>query len=445
MQTVCALSTPRGIGGIAVIRVSGDTAREICNTVLSADLTAATPNRACFARVVENGETVDEVMYTYFAAPRSFTGEDTVEISCHGGMYTVERILSLLLAHGAAPAGPGEFTKRAFLNGKLDLNQAEAVIDLIHSQSRLQARAALGQLDGHLSRKSEAIRQILMQIATEIMAYVDYPEETIGEIDEGSIAERLRRCEADLERLHRSFAVGQVIKEGIPTVILGRPNVGKSTLMNALLGRDKSIVTDIAGTTRDLVEDSAVLGDVVLHLIDTAGIRQTDDTVERIGVERAKSAISSAKLVLLVTDGSMPLTKEDTDILALCEGIPTVILRNKSDIAVDAAPIEAPYVLSLSAKNETGLDELAALIRSLFLGEEFDESETVLTNLRQQHAVLSALESVRSCTAALDAGISPDLIGLDVEAAAQSLGELVGVSVHEQMIDDIFSRFCVGK
>ncbi len=450
MSTVCALSTPRGVGGIAVIRVSGEEALPICGKLLrlpqNKRIEELPANSAVFARLMEGKRVLDEVMVTCFHAPRSFTGEDTVEISCHGGIYISSRILQLLLQAGCRPAAAGEFTKRAFLNGKLDLTQAEAVIDLIHARSALQASSALGQLDGRLKEKVEGLRHRLMEIGTEIMAYVDYPEETIGEIDEDSILQRLREIRGALAKLLASFETGQIIREGIPTAIIGRPNVGKSTLMNALLGKDKSIVTDIAGTTRDTVEESAVVGDMVLHLIDTAGIRETEDQVEAIGVRRARAAAENAALILAVVDGSAPLEAQDYAIFELCKDKPAILIINKSDCG--SLPMQAlpfTHILTLSAKEERGLEQLHQTVRELFLSEEVDTEDGMLTNLRQRDGVTLALSAVTRCVEAMEAGLTADLVGLDVGEAAEALGALTGTAVQEQMIEDIFSRFCVGK
>lgn len=450
MSTICALSTPRGVGGVALIRVSGEDAIDICARLVhpggGKNLRELPANYASFARFMDGDKTLDEVMVTCFHAPRSFTGENTVEISCHGGIYISERILYLLLQQGCRAARAGEFTKRAFLNGKLDLTQAEAVIDLIHARSALQAGSALGQLDGRLKHKVEDLRARLMEIGTEIMAYVDYPEETIGEIDERSILHRLKGIDADLARLLASFETGQLIRDGIPTAIIGRPNVGKSTLMNALLGRDKSIVTDIPGTTRDTVEESAVVGDMVLHLIDTAGIRQTEDQVEAIGVERARAAAENAALILAVADGAAPLTAEDREIFDLCKNKPAILILNKADLATaEHTDLPFEHIISISAKQEQGLEKLHQRVRSLFLSEQIDPEEGILTNLRQKEAVLAALCATKRCVEAMDMGLTADLVGLDVSAAAEALGELTGTAVREQMIEDIFKRFCVGK
>lgn len=448
MSTICALSTPRGVGGIALIRVSGSDAVSICEKLISlkkSTLSQLPPNRCAFASVREGEKVLDEVMVTRFAAPKSFTGEDTVEISCHGSIYITEKLLDLLLRAGCQPAAAGEFTKRAFLNGKMDLTQAEAVIDLIHSRSPLQAQNALGQLDGRLRRKVSALRKGLCDIGTEIMAYVDYPEETIGEIDEDSIVTRLRDSKEQLEKLLATFERGHLIREGIPTAIIGKPNVGKSTLMNAILGRDKSIVTDIAGTTRDTVEESALVGDMVLHLMDTAGIRQTEDKVEAIGVERARAAAEDAALILAVIDGSGALDEQDRQILALAKGKPAILVINKSDLPqkVNLAFDDFEFVISLCAKTETGLEQLHAAVRSLFAAETV-EGES-LNNLRQKTAVSEALSGVNAALDAFEAAVGADMAGLDVAAAAESLAQLTGESVKEQMIEDIFSRFCVGK
>lgn len=450
MSVICALSSPRGVGGVALIRVSGEEAMTLCEKLIrlpqGKSLSHLPANYACFARFMEGEKVLDEVMVTCFHAPRSFTGENTVEITCHGSIYICQRILYLLIRQGCRPAAAGEFTKRAFLNGKLDLTQAEAVIDLIHARSPLQAGSALGQLDGRLKNKVESLRLRLMEIGTEIMAYVDYPEETIGEIDEGSILQRLQQIKGELERLLASFETGQLIREGIPTAIVGRPNVGKSTLMNALLGRDKSIVTDIAGTTRDTVEESAVVGDMVLHLMDTAGIRDTDDQVEAIGVQRARAAAESAGLILAVVDGSAELTAEDRAIFELCQDKPAILILNKADLG-KKAKIQLPFqhILSLSAKEEQGLEQLHQAVRDLFLEDQVDPEGGILTNLRQRESVSLAMEAATRCVDAMEMGLTADLVGLDVSAAAQALGELTGTSVKEQMIEDIFKRFCVGK
>ncbi len=448
MSTICALSTPRGVGGIAVIRVSGSAAFGICEKLIrlkKGTLSQLTPNRSTFASILDGERVLDEVMVTRFVAPHSFTGEDTVEISCHGSIYITERLLELLIKAGCEPAAAGEFTKRAFLNGKMDLTQAEAVIDLIHSRSPLQARNALGQLDGALRRKVGALRQMLCDIGTEIMAYVDYPEETIGEIDEDSIVLRLRESQHQLKKLLATFDRGHLIREGIPTAIIGKPNVGKSTLMNALLGRDKSIVTDIAGTTRDTVEESALVGDMVLHLMDTAGIRQTEDRVEAIGVERAHAAAEDAALILAVVDGSTGLDEQDKQILTMAKEKPAILIVNKSDLATNANTTfdGFDFVITLSAKEETGLEELHNAVRSLFASEAV-EGES-LNNLRQKTAVAQALAGVESALSAFETGLGADMAGLDVSAAAEQLAQLTGESVKEQMIEDIFSRFCVGK
>jgi len=448
VSTICALSTPRGVGGIAVVRVSGEKAISVCARLVrpvKGSLEQVSARSAVFARVYDGEQVLDEVMVTCFHAPASFTGENTVEISCHGSIYIAERLLELLIGEGCVPAAAGEFTKRAFLNGKLDLTQAEAVIDLIHSRSPLQARAALGQLDGRLGRRVGALRAALMEIGTEIMAYVDYPEETIGEIDEDSIVKRLYEIRESLQKLLASFERGHLIREGIPTAIIGKPNVGKSTLMNALLGRDKSIVTDIAGTTRDTVEESALVGDMVLHLMDTAGIHQTADVVEAIGVERARAAAEQAALIFAVIDGAAELDAQDREILSIAAQGPAILIINKSDLPlrVDPKTLDFKYIIPMSAKDEQGLEALHKAVRSLFSAETV-EGES-LNNLRQKTAVAEAFGAVQNALSAFESGLGADLAGLDITLAAEKLGELTGESVKERMIEDIFSRFCVGK
>lgn len=445
MSTICALATPRGVGGIAIVRISGENAINIASSLVRPAPDKLPSNHAAYAKVYDGQAVLDEVMVTVFRTPRSFTGEDTVEISCHGGIFITERLIELLLQNGCEMAAAGEFTKRAFLNGKLDLTQAEAVIDLINARSPLQARSALGQLDGKLKRKVSGLRTTLMDISTEIMAYVDYPEETIGEIDESSMIERLKDTQSKLSKLLSSFESGHLIREGIPTAIIGKPNVGKSTLMNAILGKDKSIVTDIAGTTRDTVEESALVGGMVLHLMDTAGIRDTADTVEAIGVERARAAAEDAALILALIDGSREIDEQDKEILSLARGKRSILIINKSDLPRQADIDTADFdrVVCLSAKRENGLEQLHSTIKDMFAGEHI-EGES-LTNLRHKQVVAQALEAVESALGAFETGMGADMAGLDTAAAAEALATLTGESVKEQMITDIFSRFCVGK
>ncbi len=443
MQTICAISTPPGVGGLGVIRVSGQDAVSICEKIVRVrgglqDLAAG---GAAFASVWDGAEKVDEIVVTVFRAPRSFTGEDTVELSCHGGRYVLRRVMELLLANGCALAGAGEFTKRAFLNGKMDLTQAEAVIDLIHADSRLQAKSALGQMDGGLRRRVEAVQDALSGVTTEIMAYVDYPEETIGEIDERDILKKLTAAGEELSALCDTFRTGEIIGRGVRCAIVGRPNVGKSTLMNALCHAERSIVTEIPGTTRDLIEQSAVIRDIVLRLTDTAGIRETEDAVEKIGVERAEQAARAAELILLVLDGTKPLTAEDHALLRAYRDR-AIVLLNKCDKAILA---DAPGALAVSAKTGEGLEALYDAIEKKVFDGLPEREDIIVTNLRQQEAIRRARDLTADSVAAIGAGHTPDLVGLDVEAAAAALGEVTGREIREKVIDDIFGRFCVGK
>ena len=454
MSTIAAISTGNTVSAIGVLRVSGPEALTAADAVFRpADGLRLSdhPRRTMVygALLDREGRTIDQALAVTFAAGHSYTGEDSAEFHCHGSPVVLDQGLRALFAAGAVQAGRGEFTKRAFLNGKLDLTQAEAVIDLIESETADAARNAVEQLGGSLRRRMEGIYDGLLEISSRFYAVVDYPDEDIPDLDREEIRRTLGEAEAALRALLATADRGQVLKSGVPTAIVGRPNVGKSSLLNALVGYDRAIVTDVAGTTRDTVEEKAVVGGVLLRLIDTAGIRETADQVERIGVARSRAAVEQASLLLVLVDGSCPLGAEDREILALARdsGKPWILVLTKKDLAGEAAPVpaeEADAVVSLSARTGEGLEALEQAVAARFPAGETPAGQ-VLTNARQAEAMGRAAAAIAGARSALDLGFTPDAILTDVESAMNALGELTGRTAREDMVSRIFQRFCVGK
>ena len=452
--TICALATPPGEGGIATVRVSGPDAYAIVSKIFAPvrqgkSVADAKGYTAMLGHYLLHGVEMDECVALFFRAPHSYTGEDVIELSVHGGTAMADGLQEALITAGCVPAGPGEFTRRAFLNGRMDLLQAEAVADLIDAETAQAAHNAVGQLEGVLSRTVAEIYDGLMAIVSRFYAVVDYPDEDIGDLQREDMLDTLRRAENRLEELLATFSRGKLLKLGVPTVILGRPNVGKSSLLNALLGYDRAIVTDVAGTTRDTVEEKVRVGHVLLRLCDTAGIHQTEDAVEKIGVERARAAARQASLALLVLDGSRPLTEADREAMDLARQAPNLLVAvNKSDLprAVDIGRLadEFDNVVSLSARSGEGVSVLCDAIGAMYPAGEGRPGE-LLTNARQADAVSRALASVRSARSALRIGMTPDVVLTDAEAALEALGELNGKHIRDDLIQTIFSRFCVGK
>lgn len=454
MSTIAAISTGNTVSAIGVLRVSGPEALAAADAVFRpADGRRLSdhPRRTMVygALLDREGRTIDQALAVTFAAGHSYTGEDSAEFHCHGSPVVLDQGLRALFAAGAVQAGRGEFTKRAFLNGKLDLTQAEAVIDLIESETADAARNAVEQLGGSLRRRMEGIYDGLLEISSRFYAVVDYPDEDIPDLDREEIRRTLGEAEAALRALLATADRGQVLKSGVPTAIVGRPNVGKSSLLNALVGYDRAIVTDVAGTTRDTVEEKAVVGGVLLRLIDTAGIRETADQVERIGVARSRAAVEQASLLLVLVDGSCPLGAEDREILALARdsGKPWILVLTKKDLAGEAAPVpaeKAEAVVSLSARTGEGLEALEQAVAARFPAGETPAGQ-VLTNARQAEAMGRAAAAIAGARSALDLGFTPDAILTDVESAMNALGELTGRTAREDMVSRIFQRFCVGK
>jgi tRNA modification GTPase len=455
-DTIAAISTPMGEGGIAVIRVSGPESIACVERIFSSKhkLSEVPSHTVHYGYIVhpDTKERVEEVLVTVMRAPRSFTREDVVEVSCHGGIVSVKNVLELLLEQGARLAEPGEFTKRAFLNGRIDLAQAEAVIDLIRAKSDRAFRIALKQAEGKLSQEVREIRHELIELMAHIEVNIDYPEHDVEEMTAAFIQEKCEKAIAKIDRLLGSAEQGKILREGIVTAIVGRPNVGKSSLLNALAQENKAIVTDIPGTTRDVIEEYVNLNGIPLKLLDTAGLRETSDVVERIGVEKSRSALSEADLILLVINQNEPLLEEEKQLLEQLKDKNCIVLLNKIDLPrnVELSYIEALYpperIVMISAKEGEGLDRVGKAIGDLFLGGKLESHDmTYVSNIRHIHLLKRAKQSLIDAKEAAEQRVPIDLIQIDVRTSWESLGELIGDAVGESLIDQIFSQFCLGK
>lgn len=453
MSTIAAISTAQGQGGIGVIRVSGEDAFTIVDKIFKSvsgkkimDIKGYT---ALFGHIYNNEEVLDEAVVLKYVAPKSFTGENVVEISCHGGMYITKEVLNAVIMAGASLAEPGEFTKRAYLNGKMDLTEAESVMDIISAKSKSAARAALFVKDGALFKKSQQVKQLLLDKAAHLSAWADYPEEDIPEVSEDSIMEAIEESISILEKLLSTYDMGQVVKEGIDTVIAGRPNAGKSTLMNLLVGREKSIVTNIAGTTRDVVEDTVLVGNVMLKLSDTAGIRDTDNVIEKIGVQKTFDKINGAGLVIALFDNNEVLNSEDIDLINKIKDMPCIAVINKIDLEdrVDKKYItdNIENVVYISAKQQDNIDELKNMIEKIAGTEGFDPSAGIIANERQRNAIRNAVNSLYEAKESLAMGMTMDAITVSLQETIDYLLELTGEKAGEEIVDSVFHNFCVGK
>ena len=452
-KTIAAISTGQSPGGIGIVRISGESAREVADRVFRAksgrSLLRAKGYTAHYGHVYDGETELDEAIALVFASPASFTGEDVVELSCHGGMVVLKNVLRSVLAAGAQAAGPGEFTRRAFLNGKLGLTEAESVMQLISASGNQAARIALAGHDGALEKRIDKIRHRLITAAAHLSAWADYPEDDIPQLDPAVLQADLTEARDELSGMIDQFDAGRAIREGVDTVIAGRPNVGKSTLMNLLSGCERSIVTQFAGTTRDVVEETVLLGDVTLRLADTAGIRSTEDPVEKIGVDKARRRVRSAQLVLAVFDSSEPLSEEDFTLMEEAKEVPSVAIVNKSDLesAIDLEQIENAFshVVLLSAKEGDGLHKLEQAVAQVLHTGSIDPSEGILFTERQRDVSQRALNGVEEALTALQSGMTLDAVTVSLEGAISDLLELTGERATEAVVDEVFAKFCVGK
>lgn len=450
-RTIAAVATPPGLGGIAVLRVSGDEAIKICDKIFrgGASLEKAKTHTIHYGFIYDlSGKKIDEVLVSVMRAPKTFTREDVVEISTHGGTVCVNKALEAVIAAGAELAEAGEFTKRAFLNGRIDLSQAEAVVDIINSTNTLSQRTALSQLEGTLSKKINDIRSELVRLAASMQVIIDYPDEDLADVTEEEIYKIICECKKKTSELLATADSGKIIRDGIKTAIAGKPNVGKSSLLNALAGTDRAIVTNIAGTTRDVIEEYVSLDGIQLVLTDTAGIRETDDEIERLGVERSRKSIDEADLVLAVFDGSDGLSDEDKEILEKTSDKNRIIIINKSDLNKrDMLDIpENETVICTSAVTGDGLSELADEIKRIYkLGQIESGNGAVITNIRHKKALNNAYKALENAAEALNGGMPSDIASIDINEAISCLGEITGETVSESIVGEIFHNFCVGK
>ncbi len=454
LSTIAAVSTPRGKGGVALIRISGEEAVTVAGRCFSPkcgkNAAELLPRTAYFGDILDDGAPIDDGMITVFKAPNSYTGENLVEISCHGGVLVTTRVLEAVFKAGATPAAAGEFTRRAFVNGKLSLTKAEAVGEILEAKSDAQLRIAASQRRGVLTEKIDQAASALTSLIADVYARIDYPDEDLAEISDEEFASRAKEILNSLVKLRSTYRSGSAIFEGIKTVICGAPNRGKSSLYNAIAGEDAAIVTDIAGTTRDVLERDIPLGNVLLHLTDTAGIHDTSDVVEQIGVNRAKERLNDAELVISVFDGSVPLSREDTSLLDSLKNVaaPKIAVLNKSDLGT--AKIEFPdglfeKTVCMSAKSGD-IDELKVAVEALFIDEKIDtRSDAVITSARQAASLDEAIALIGDALNTAVSGMGADLASSDLERAIATLNELDGKAVSENVVSEIFGRFCVGK
>ena len=452
-DTICAIATSQGVGAIAIIRVSGEEAIEIVNKIFKGkDLTKVETHTINYGHIIDQkGEVIDEVLVSIMKSPRTFTTENTVEINTHGGIAPTNRVLELLLESGCRMAEAGEFTKRAFLNGRIDLLEAEAVMDMINSKTDTQRKMAANQISGKTSNLINELRDDMVQIISNINVNIDYPEYDDVEIMTNEILiPKITKLKEKIKQILKEAQNGKIIKEGIKTSIIGRPNVGKSSLLNALLEEDKAIVTDIAGTTRDIVEGQISISGILLNIIDTAGIRETEDKIEAIGVEKSLKIMDEADLILFMLNNNEPLTSDIKDLLEKLEGRNYLILINKTDLepklSKEELKIASSRIIELSIKENKGLDELKNKIVELFHIEEIETKDpTYLSNSRSISTLRNCLTSIEAVEKGLEMNLPIDMIELDIKNIWENLGTINGTSYEEELLDEMFSRFCLGK
>ncbi len=453
MNAVAAISTPLAASGLGVVRISGADSLSVGGAMFRAyhgvGIAEMEGYRCAYGRVFDGEGDIDDAVATVFRAPHSYTGEDTVEFSCHGGPAVLKRVLRASLAAGASPAGPGEFTRRAFMNGKMTLTQAEAVMDIISARSAEAGKAALAMRDGALYKKISSVSGELTALQSHFAAWADFPEEDVPELSSDNMLTVLKNSEAVLTSLIKGYDSGRMVRDGASAVIAGKPNVGKSTLMNLLTGCERSIVTDIAGTTRDIVEESVLIGGIPIRLSDTAGLRSTDDPVERIGVDMADGAISRCDVVLAVFDTSAGLDENDRALVDRISGRPSIAVLNKTDLPpaddMDYIVTRIPECVRISAADGSGLDDLKAALERVLRVTDYDPAAPMMANERQLDCARRGLTAVEDAVSALVSGMTLDAVSVCVESALDALYELTGERASDAVIDGVFSRFCVGK
>ncbi|MCF0134417.1 MAG: tRNA uridine-5-carboxymethylaminomethyl(34) synthesis GTPase MnmE [Blautia sp.] len=456
LSTIAAISTAVSSAGIGIIRISGPDAMNVIDRIYRSKggkkrIKEMQSHTIHYGYIYDEETLIDEVLVMIMKAPKTFTGEDTVEIDCHGGIYTCKKVLETVLKHGARTASPGEFTKRAFLNGRLDLSQAEAVMDVIQAKNDYALKSSMEQLKGSVKKSIVEIRRKILYHIAYIESALDDPEHICLDGYPDELMEVVKQVQTDIDKLISSADDGKIIQEGIKTVILGKPNAGKSSLLNVLVGSEKAIVTDIAGTTRDILEEYINLNGLTLKLIDTAGIRDTEDAVEKIGVDRAIHIAREADLILYVADSSRALDEDDYNILEILKGKKAIILYNKTDLEpvlprIELARISDHPVIPVSAKEETGLKDLEESIRNMFFeGELSFNDEVYITNMRHKEALMEARESLNQVINSIDRMMPEDFFSIDLMNAYESLGRIIGESVGEDLVNEIFSKFCTGK
>ena len=454
-ETIAAISTGMSNSGIGIVRISGDAAFQVIDQIYKGKkkLSEADSHTIHYGFIKDGEETVDEVLVSVMRAPRTFTGEDTVEINCHGGVYVVQRVLETVLKNGARPAEPGEFTKRAFLNGKMDLSQAEAVIDVITSKNEYALQSSVSQLRGSVKKKIEKIRETLLYHTAFIETALDDPEHISVDGYGETLEKELAPIRKELKQLIDSAGNGRIIKEGIQTVILGKPNAGKSSLLNVLSGRERAIVTEIEGTTRDVLEEQIQLNGLNLNVIDTAGIRQTEDIVEKIGVDKAREYAETADLIVYVADASRKLDENDREIAQIIAEKKVVVLLNKSDLTTVLTKEELQTflgeefpIIEVSAKEEQGIRELEQQLKTMFLSGDLSfNDEVMITNMRQKTALQEADMSLEKVQESIENQMPEDFYSIDLMDAYEALGSITGETIGEDLVNEIFSKFCMGK
>lgn len=457
MSTIAAISTAPGIGGIGIVRISGEDTYKILNKIFKPknqiNIDEVKGYTIKYGYIINNNEIIDEVLVSFFRAPNSYTTEDLCEISSHGGVYIVRKILETCLENGANLAEPGEFTKRAFLNGRMDLSQAEAVIDVINAVSDKEAKTSVKQLEGILSKQIKEIRDLLMSVMVNIEVSIDYPEYDVEEVTNKEAYATLEKAHTKLEQLLNSFENGKIIKNGIKVAIIGKPNAGKSSLLNSILKEERAIVTDIEGTTRDTIEEQITVSGIPIHIIDTAGIRKADNEVEKIGIEKSKKMAEEADLVIAIFDVSRPFDKEDEEILSLLKEKKSIILLNKIDLEIDSTikkkiqeRIGNTELIEISAKENIGIEKIYDRISKMFALNEIGlENDAIITNIRHKEIISKALQSTKNAIDAMKGYLPIDIASVYIKEIMEELGKITGESVSGEIIKEIFSKFCLGK